>query len=470
MNASDPIKIAVVGHTNVGKTSLLRTLLQQTDFGVVAASPSSTREVISSGIVVDGEPVLEFFDTPGLEAGTDLYDLFAREFQPEYRHDGPAQVQAFLHSLYARDDFEQEAKVLRQLTRSDAAFYVIDVRDPVLAKFQDELTILMRCGKPLVAVLNFTGAAKAYTREWKQALARVNLHTLVEFDTFSPPPGAEQELFNSLVAVLPAARAQLDAVAAVRREQRQQRRREAYLQLAELLVDVAAYRKLVASGDKQLLNRAVATMQREVKQREQTCLSEIIALYAFRLDTAVLAELNIEAGYWQDDLFSAHTLKDFGLKAGLGVGTGAAAGAGVDLMVGGLSLGAATAIGALVGGVYQGWQNYGSRLRARFSGAQELMVEDTIVALLATRQCYLIEQLARRGHAASGQLVVGAEAGDQPSALVCWQPGKEPAALREARKRPQWSAMMVEEFEPSSARQRQISALQQALMNQADQL
>ncbi len=469
MTTREPVKIAVVGHTNVGKTSLLRTLLQQTDFGVVAASPSSTREVISSGIKIAGRPVLEFFDTPGLEAGTDLYDLFAQEFQPEYRHDGPAQVQAFLHSHHAAGEFEQEAKVLRQLMRSDAAFYVIDVRDPVLAKFQDELTILMRCGKPLVAVLNFTDAAKAYTSEWKQALARVNLHTLVEFDTFSPPPGAEQELFNSLVAVLPSARAELDAVAAERRKQRGQRRVEAYSQLAELLIDVAAYRRLVNNADKQTLAVAATSMQQEVKQREQSCLSEIIALYAFRLDTAVLAELNIEAGYWQDDLFSAHTLKDFGLKAGLGAGTGAAAGAGVDLMVGGLSLGAATAIGALVGGVYQGWQNYGSRLKARFTGGQELMVEDAIVALLATRQSFLIEQLARRGHAASGQLVIGA-ADEEQNQFVCWQPGKEPAALSEARKHPEWSAMVPGAFEPSTARQRQISTLQKALMERADQL
>lgn len=465
-----PIRIAVVGHTNVGKTSLLRTLLHQTEFGVVAASPSSTREVISATIDVGGEAVLEFFDTPGLEAGTDLYDLFSQQFLPEHRHDGPAQVEAFLDSSYASSEFEQEAKVLRQMMRSDAAFYVIDVRDPVLAKFQDELTILMRCGKPLVAVLNFTAASKAYTAEWKTALARVNLHTLVEFDTFSPPAGAEQELFTSLVAVLPSARAELDAVAAERAQRREQRRREAYSQLAELLIDVSSYRKLVTSADSKTLSTAASAMQREVKLREQSCLAEIIALYAFRLDTAVLDELNIAAGYWQDDLFAAHTLKDFGLKAGLGVGTGAAAGAGLDLMVGGLSLGAATALGALVGGVYQGWQNYGSRLKARFSGGQELMVDNAIVALLATRQRYLIEQLTRRGHATSGQLVIGADPDQQPGAAVCWQPGNEPAPLRDARKHPDWSAMVAETFEPSPEREKQVRRLRDELIALADQL
>ena len=33
---SDPIRIAVVGHTNAGKTSLLRTLTRRIDFGAVS--------------------------------------------------------------------------------------------------------------------------------------------------------------------------------------------------------------------------------------------------------------------------------------------------------------------------------------------------------------------------------------------------------------------------------------------------
>ena len=40
-----PLDIAVVGHTNVGKTSLLRTLLRQPDFGQVCDSAGTTRHV-----------------------------------------------------------------------------------------------------------------------------------------------------------------------------------------------------------------------------------------------------------------------------------------------------------------------------------------------------------------------------------------------------------------------------------------
>ena len=40
-----PLTLAVVGHTNVGKTSLLRTLTRDVGFGEVSHRPSTTRHV-----------------------------------------------------------------------------------------------------------------------------------------------------------------------------------------------------------------------------------------------------------------------------------------------------------------------------------------------------------------------------------------------------------------------------------------
>lgn len=42
--------------------------------------------------------------------------------------------------------------MLRQLLASDAGLYVIDAREPVLAKYRDELAVLASCGKPLLPV------------------------------------------------------------------------------------------------------------------------------------------------------------------------------------------------------------------------------------------------------------------------------------------------------------------------------
>ncbi|MEM1021518.1 MAG: GTPase domain-containing protein, partial [Pseudomonadota bacterium] len=60
------LTVAIVGHTNVGKTSLLRTLTRDSAFGDVAARPGTTRSVEAATIPV-GEGAIVLFDTPGLE-------------------------------------------------------------------------------------------------------------------------------------------------------------------------------------------------------------------------------------------------------------------------------------------------------------------------------------------------------------------------------------------------------------------
>ena len=153
-----PLTLAVVGHTNVGKTSLLRTLTRDVGFGEVSHRPSTTRHVEGARLSVDGEPLLELYDTPGLEDAIALLDYLERLDRPGERLDGPARVARFLEGSEARQRFEQEAKVLRQLLASDAGLYVIDAREPVLAKYRDELSVLASCGKPLLPVLNFVSS------------------------------------------------------------------------------------------------------------------------------------------------------------------------------------------------------------------------------------------------------------------------------------------------------------------------
>ncbi len=59
------LRLAVVGHTNTGKTSLLRTLTRNVDFGEVSPHPATTRHVEGTSILLAGTKVLELYDTPG---------------------------------------------------------------------------------------------------------------------------------------------------------------------------------------------------------------------------------------------------------------------------------------------------------------------------------------------------------------------------------------------------------------------
>ena len=146
--ADSLIRIAVVGHTNTGKTSLLRTLTRDTRFGEVADSPGTTRHVEGARLRIEGGDALEWFDTPGMEDSISLLEYLERLEAPGERLDGPARVRRFLDTPEAHGRYEQEARVLAKMLDCDAALYVIDARDPVLGKHRDELDILAACGRP----------------------------------------------------------------------------------------------------------------------------------------------------------------------------------------------------------------------------------------------------------------------------------------------------------------------------------
>ncbi|WP_455229768.1 DUF3482 domain-containing protein [Geopseudomonas aromaticivorans] len=429
-----PLKLAVVGHTNVGKTSLLRTLTRDVDFGEVSHRPSTTRHVEGARLSVDGEALLELYDTPGLEDAIALRDYLDALEPPGVRLDGPERIQRLLVGPEAHGRFEQEAKVLRQLLASDAGLYVIDAREPVLAKYRDELAVLADCGKPLLPVLNFVASAEHREADWRTALARLGLHALVRFDSVAPPLDGERRLYESLALLLERARPQLECLIADHEAQRRARRQAAARLIAELLLDAAACRRLVA-GDEASLARATTQLRSDLRRREQRCVDDLLRLYAFRSDDAEAGELPLLDGRWGDDLFHPATLKQLGVRVGGGMAAGAAAGAGIDLLAGGITLGAAAALGAIAGGTWQTLRNYGGRLKGKLTGQRELSVDDAVLRLLALRQRQLLDALDARGHAAQQPICL-----DTPQAQA-WREGQLPAVLQRARAHPEWSTL-----------------------------
>ncbi|MDC0686646.1 GTPase/DUF3482 domain-containing protein [Mitsuaria sp. RG] len=449
---TEPLKLAVVGHTNVGKTSLLRTLTRDVGFGEVSHRPSTTRHVEGARLSVDGEPLLELYDTPGLEDAIALLDYLERLERPGERLDGPACLERFLQGSEARQRFEQEAKVLRQLLASNAGLYVIDAREPVLAKYRDELEVLAGCGKPLLPVLNFVASSQHREPEWREALARLGLHALVRFDSVAPPEDGERRLYESLALLLEDARPALQRLIDDQQAQRLARRHSSKRLVAELLLDCAACRRSV-EAEPAAEARAIEALRQDVRQREQRCVEALLKLYAFRREDANAGDLPLLDGRWGDDLFNPETLKLLGVRLGSGVAAGAAAGAGVDLLVGGLTLGAAALAGAIAGGALQTARNYGSRLMGKLKGQRELTVDDAVLRLLALRQQQLITALEGRGHAAQDSIRLA------PADDKGWREGKLPEALRKARAHPQWSTLNTGARVSQTERQEQLEAL-----------
>lgn len=440
---SDILRVAVVGHTNTGKTSLLRTLARDAGFGEVSDAAGTTRHVEGLRLMADDRAAVELFDTPGMEDAIGLLEFIDELAAAGERIDGPERVERFLATAEAGARFEQEAKVLRQLLASDAGLYVVDARDPVLPKHRDELAILAGCARPLLPVLNFVASPAARTADWREALARLGLHAVVSFDTVAPALDGERTLIETLATLLHAHRPALERLIEARAREADERRIAARRLVAELLVELAARRDIIAERGEAELKSAVARLREAVRQREQACVDALLRLYRFRPDDARAAELPLSDGRWDDDLFNPETLRQMGVRLSTGAAAGAAAGVGIDLMTGGLTLGAAAALGAVAGSLWQTFGHYGERIAAKLTGQRELTVDDAILRLIALRQRMLLTALEGRGHAAMAPIELGGEGGqdglaDDPAGER-WRKGELPWALEKARAHPEWA-------------------------------
>lgn len=451
------MKIAVVGHTNTGKTSLMRTLIRDTGFGEVSDRPATTRHVEAAALLIDGKPAATLFDTPGLEDSMGLAERLDALGRAGEEHWVDA-IQRFLAGEEAAGRFEQEAKALRQLLDCHLALYVIDARDRVLAKHRDELEILARCARPVVPVLNFVSSAEARSDQWREHLTKLGLHALVEFDTVVFNELGEQRLFEKMRSLLDSHADTLDALIDDRRQLRRRQIRLAGAMLADLLIDVAALRLLVPEQEAREAT-ALEPLRSSVRQREQRCVNDLLDLFRFRETDFEGEDIPLSDGRWGLDLFSPEALRRVGIRTGGGAVAGGLAGLAVDAATGGLSLGMAAALGATMGGLMGSIGSYGRQILDAWRGYTQLRVDDQTLRLLALRQLALIQALLRRGHAAQEKIALRQR--DQ-EARQAWQGERLPDSLLQARDHPEWSRMDPAQegaFRPGRRRRQAVQSL-----------
>ena len=443
------LSLAVVGHTNTGKTSLMRTLLRDSRFGEVKNAAATTRHVAQAALGDGVETWLYLHDTPGLEDAGGVLDWLEENTSPQ--HEGIERLQQFLDSPAAQNEWAQEAKVLRQVLASDAALYVVDAREDVLPKYKDELTVLSWCAKPVMPVFNFIHGQNM--DEWQTLLARRSLHVSSRFDTVAFDFSGEMVLWQQLATLLGQPPA-LSALMAFRQQEWQQLERQAYVLVAQFLVDAAACVRQFE--DKSRSQAVLDEMQAAVAAHESSLHQQLFALYRFYYSDADIQGQQVLRAFRQNP-FDAELLKDYGIRTGKAAATGALLGLGVDALTLGTSLGLGATIGGVLGGLAGNWQV----LYDKIQGIETLMIDNATLTLLAARSLHLLQTLKSRGHAATNSVVL------QDKVALPWKADSLPKVLQQARLQPKWSALNPA-YEPQSRkRQEAVEALAERLAEQA---
>ncbi len=439
------LRIAVVGHANTGKTSLLQTLLRRRDFGIVSPRGGTTRVVEAGEVRSGGDLLATIVDTPGLEDSIRLRD--AIESGRRDRHEDPRTLlDRFLESAAAadEDDLGLEAASLRAALDADVLLYAIDARETPRPRHLDELVVLAATARPLVPILNFTARPEADVAAWRDACARQGLHATVAFDAVVYDDAGERRLLEAIRALAPTHASSLDEWMTLRADERAAALSASIDTAADLLIDATAAVVVTepASGDDErraAFADASDALLDAVRAREAVARESIAASFGFTGDDATATTIEVVEALGGIDFAGTASLERAGLWAAGGGAGLVAAGAMVDLAVGGISLGGFTALGA-VGAALGAAGASGRKLLRRARGQDEVRLGDKAVELLAIRAAATILAFQSRGHAAIEPVPIERVVAE---GLRDAEAGREAAseAARRARGRASWSSL-----------------------------
>lgn len=454
--SGEALKLAVVGHTNTGKTSILRTLLRDVYFGEVKNEAATTRHVERAQLTDSqtGEVLVALYDTPGLEDASGLMDWL--EDNTASRRDGIERLQQFLAADIAQgaehidgsvyQDYSQEAKVIRQVLASDMAIYVVDAREPVLGKYKDELAILSWAAIPVMPVFNFTDSQDANIDDWQTMLARRNLHISTRFDSVAFDFEDEMHLWQNLATMLTHSE-MLEQLMDSRAADWARLYDEANIIIADFLLNVAAFVREINEDDDPM--PVLTQMQEAVRQSERTMQNKLLNSYKFYDNAVAATPLELKA--YQQDPFDPELLKTYGIRTTSGAAAGALLGLGIDAAALGTTLGLGAALGGLAGGLLSNTSSIADKL----TGVKRLYIDPATLTLLATRAMDLLTALRHRGHAATdatqmlyqddSAITHSSDDAKNDSAdnhsITPWPSHKLPSELKKARGKPQWSSL-----------------------------
>ena len=195
------VTLSLISHTNVGKTTLARTLLRR-EIGEVRDEPHVTTIAEAHPLIETADARLLLWDTPGFGDTARLLQRLRREHDP---------IGWFLHQVWDRVRnralwCSQEA-VRNVRDEADVVLYLVNAaEDPESAGYLPlELELLGWMGRPVLVLLNQVGAddTERTVERWRRHLAAVPVvRDVLPLDAFRRAWVEESVVLERVVALL----------------------------------------------------------------------------------------------------------------------------------------------------------------------------------------------------------------------------------------------------------------------------
>lgn len=203
-DAQGDIKVAIVGHTNVGKTTFIRTLLRQ-PFGEIDDR---------SNVTEYAEPIhdkllnVTFVDTPGFQKAGVL-----QAFRSAFRHakGTAADWMGFRKALGDDGSLRFDERAAAAVADSDIVLYLASLSDVPDNAHADELALTREHQPCVIGIINqyaksfWQGSEATHKRAalWRDMFKHVGVTTVLMFDSHWEKPSALLTLYESIRDHLP---------------------------------------------------------------------------------------------------------------------------------------------------------------------------------------------------------------------------------------------------------------------------
>jgi hypothetical protein len=366
-------EFAILGHPNEGKSSVLSTLAED-DSVRVSSTPGETIKCRTFPVTIDGREILRFVDTPGfqnprrvltelLNGSDDTFDFF--------RH--------FIETNKDQPAFSDDCELLRPIVEGAGIIYVVDASRPLRNIDKAEMEILRLTGKPRMAIMNCKENESTYLKEWKNEL-RKSFNSTRMFNAHRATYAERIRLLESLKSIDQDWQRTLEKVVDTFKQDWESRNNRTIDILCTMLNECLTYKvtsPFLSSRDLEKEKKKLHTKYtKNIKEIEKKSHEQIRALFKHNIFNYTLPPYSI----LHEDLFNEKTWQFLGLDkkqmaivGGLG---GAALAAGLDLAVGGASLGLFTTLGGALGaaGALYGGKSLSSKTKLLGLGDEKIQV------------------------------------------------------------------------------------------------
>lgn len=367
-DAANIISLSLVSHTNVGKTTLARTLLSQS-VGEVRDEPhvTDTNDRFELAQTPQGDQLV-LWDTPGFGDSARLARRLLQSDRP---------IGWFVSQVWDRFAdralWSSQQAVHNVREEADVVLYLVNAAEnPEDAGYvEPEMKILAWIGKPIIVLLNQMGppaghqAEEAEIDRWRSYLTRFgNVHQVLALDAFARCWVQEGALLQAVEPLLlQAKKAAFGRLNRLWQNQRRQTFDRSMHILATRLAATALDRERIPNSSLKDQLREVGKVLGVSRSPQDDAKQQAMAKLADRLNTAIrqstdeLIEANGLVGHATDEVLSrmaehydvTENLNEGHAAVVGGLVTGALAGLKADLLTGGLTLGGGMIAGGVLG-------------------------------------------------------------------------------------------------------------------------